>query len=107
MPHGSSHPLGLQVHDVAGFMQDDSGTHLAAPSNTRICAARVLLQPRMVLTIEAGDFVVAVSAVARAFGKHFNWQKIEALKPQAYSRRGNVVIHENGVENMTRDLKLA
>ncbi len=32
MPHGIGHPLGLQVHDVAGFMQDDTGTHLAAPS---------------------------------------------------------------------------
>ncbi|MFP1484640.1 M24 family metallopeptidase [Escherichia coli] len=32
MPHGIGHPLGLQVHDVAGFMQDDSGTHLAAPA---------------------------------------------------------------------------
>ncbi|MCE1782366.1 M24 family metallopeptidase, partial [Enterobacter hormaechei] len=30
-PHGLGHPLGLQVHDVAGFMQDDRGTHLAAP----------------------------------------------------------------------------
>lgn len=27
MPHGIGHPLGLQVHDVAGFMQDDTGTH--------------------------------------------------------------------------------
>ncbi|WP_141718575.1 M24 family metallopeptidase, partial [Enterobacter sp. IF2SW-P2] len=32
MPPGIGHPLGLQVHDVAGFMQDDTGTHLAAPS---------------------------------------------------------------------------
>ena len=43
MPHGLGHPLGL-VHDVAGFMQDDSGTHLAAPSQypylrcTRCCS---------------------------------------------------------------------
>ncbi|NUV09536.1 Xaa-Pro dipeptidase [Escherichia coli] len=41
MPHGIGHPLGLQVHDVAGFMQDDSGTHLAAPANIRTCAAPV------------------------------------------------------------------
>ncbi|MEA7571396.1 Xaa-Pro dipeptidase, partial [Salmonella enterica subsp. enterica serovar Virginia] len=42
------------------------------------------------------------------FSKHFNWQKIEALKPFGGIRiEDNVVIHENGVENMTRDLKLA
>lgn len=30
MPHGIGHPPGLRVHDVAGFMQDDSGTHRRA-----------------------------------------------------------------------------
>ena len=35
-------------------------------------------------------------------------QKIEALKPFGGIRiEDNVVIHENNVENMTRDLKLA
>ncbi len=38
MPHGIGHPLGLQVHDVAGFMQDDSGTHLAAPAKYSVPA---------------------------------------------------------------------
>ena len=42
------------------------------------------------------------------YSKHFNWQKIEALKPFGGIRiEDNVVIHENNVENMTRDLKLA
>ncbi len=78
--------------------------------NTRICAARVL-QPRMVLTIEPGIyFIESLLAPWREgpFSKHFNWQKIEALKPFGGIRiEDNVVIHENGVENMTRDLKLA
>ncbi|MGQ7185791.1 hypothetical protein ACUODJ_18950, partial [Escherichia sp. HC-CC] len=40
--------------------------------------------------------------------QRFNWQKIEALKPFGGIRiEDNVVIHENNVENMTRDLKLA
>ena len=34
--------------------------------------------------------------------------KIDALKPFGGIRiEDNVVIHENGIENMTRDLKLA
>ncbi|MBE1043585.1 M24 family metallopeptidase, partial [Escherichia coli] len=32
LPHGLGHPLGLQVPDAAGFMQDEQGTHLAAPA---------------------------------------------------------------------------
>ncbi|MCC5041093.1 M24 family metallopeptidase, partial [Salmonella enterica subsp. enterica serovar Typhi] len=50
MPHGIGHPLGLQVHDVAGFMQDDSGTHLAAPAKYPYLRCTRILQPGMVLT---------------------------------------------------------
>ncbi|HKS32409.1 MAG TPA: Xaa-Pro dipeptidase, partial [Enterobacteriaceae bacterium] len=111
MPHGIGHPLGLQVHDVAGFMQDDTGTHLAAPSKYPYLRCTRVVQPRMVLTIEPGIyFIESLLAPWRdgAFSKHFNWQKIDALKPFGGIRiEDNVVIHENSVENMTRDLKLA
>ena len=66
---------------------------------------------RQVLTIEPGIyFIESLLAPWREgqFSKHFNWQKIEALKPFGGIRiEDNVVIHENSVENMTRDLKLA
>ncbi len=111
MPHGIGHPLGLQVHDVAGFMQDDSGTHLAAPAKYPYLRCTRILQPGMVLTIEPGIyFIESLLAPWREgqFSKHFNWQKIEALKPFGGIRiEDNVVIHEHNVENMTRDLKLA
>lgn len=111
MPHGIGHPLGLQVHDVAGFMQDDSGTHLAAPSKYPYLRCTRVLQPGMVLTIEPGIyFIESLLAPWREgqFSKHFNWQKIDALKPFGGIRiEDNVVVHENHIENMTRDLKLA
>lgn len=111
MPHGLGHPLGLQVHDVAGFMQDDRGTHLAAPAKYPYLRCTRVLAPRMVLTIEPGlYFIESLLAPWRdgKFSKHFNWQKIEALKPYGGIRiEDNVVIHETSVENMTRDLKLA
>ena len=111
MPHGIGHPLGLQVHDVAGFMQDDSGTHLAAPAKYPYLRCTRILQPGMVLTIEPGIyFIESLLAPWRdgQFSKHFNWQKIEALKPFGGIRiEDNVVIHEHNEENMTRDLKPA
>lgn len=111
MPHGIGHPLGLQVHDVAGFMQDDTGTHTAAPSKYPYLRCTRVLAPRMVLTIEPGIyFIESLLAPWREgqFSKHFNWEKIEALKPYGGIRiEDNVVIHENSIENMTRDLKLA
>lgn len=111
LPHGLGHPLGLQVHDTAGFMQDDTGTHLAAPSKYPYLRCTRILQPRMVLTIEPGlYFIESLLAPWRTgeFSKHFNWERIEALKPYGGIRiEDNIVIHDNRVENMTRDLKLA
>ena len=90
MPHGIGHPLGLQVHDVAGFMQDDSGTHLAAPAKYPYLRCTRILQPGMVLTIEPGIyFIESLLAPWREgqFSKHFNWQKIEAETVRRHSYR--------------------
>ena len=111
LPHGLGHPLGLQVHDTAGFMQDDKGTHLSAPSKYPYLRCTRILQPRMVLTIEPGlYFIESLLAPWRngEFSKYFNWERIDALKPYGGIRiEDNIVIHDNRVENMTRDLKLA
>ncbi|MCP2231478.1 Xaa-Pro dipeptidase [Erwinia aphidicola] len=111
MPHGIGHPLGLQVHDVAGFMQDDRGTHLAAPQQYPYLRCTRMVEPGMVLTIEPGIyFIESLLAPWRAgkFSKHFDWAKIDALKPYGGIRiEDNVVIHAHSVENMTRDLNLA
>ncbi|WP_434525966.1 Xaa-Pro dipeptidase [Photorhabdus asymbiotica] len=109
-PHGIGHPLGLQVHDVAGFMQDDTGTHLASPAIYPYLRCTRILEPRMVLTIEPGlYFIESLLASWREseFSKHFDWNKIEMFKPFGGIRiEDNIVIHENKVENMTRDLQL-
>ncbi|MEQ4531386.1 MAG: Xaa-Pro dipeptidase [Mixta sp.] len=111
MPHGLGHPLGLQVHDVAGFMQDDRGTHLAAPQQYPFLRCTRVLEPRMVLTIEPGFYIIESLLASWREGKysqHFNWQAIDALQPYGGIRiEDNVVIYANRVENMTRDLHLA
>ncbi|MGB9095248.1 Xaa-Pro dipeptidase [Erwinia sp.] len=110
MPHGLGHPLGLQVHDVAGFMQDEEGTHLAAPAQYPYLRCTRILEPRMVVTIEPGlYFIDSLLAPWREgkFSQYFNWDRIDALKPYGGIRiEDNVIIREQGVENMTRDLKL-
>ncbi|MEJ4047424.1 Xaa-Pro dipeptidase [Erwinia sp. SLM-02] len=111
MPHGVGHPLGLQVHDVAGFMQDDRGTHQAAPAQYPYLRCTRILEPGMVLTIEPGIyFIDSLLEPWRSgkFSQHFDWGKIDALKPYGGIRiEDNVVIHANRVENMTRDLHLS
>ena len=41
-------------------------------------------------------------------GQQINWQTVDELRPFGGIRiEDNVVIHENSIENMTRDQKLA
>lgn len=111
LPHGLGHPLGLQVHDVAGFMQDDGGTHLAAPEKYPFLRCTRILEPGMVMTIEPGLYFIDSLLdpwKETTYKAHFNWQKINILKPYGGIRiEDNIVIHNKSVENMTRDLSLA
>ncbi len=111
LPHGLGHPLGLQVHDVAGFMQDDSGTHLAPPALYPYLRCTRIMQPGMVMTIEPGlYFIESLLAPWRngPFGDNFNWQRIGMFKTYGGIRiEDNIVIKDKQTENMTRDLKLA
>ncbi len=111
MPHGIGHQLGLQVHDVGGFMQDDKGTHLAAPAQYPYLRCTRVLAPGMVVTIEPGIYFIDSLLTPLRGGKfshHFDWAKIDALKPYGGIRiEDNIVIHANSTENMTRDLHLA
>ncbi|MEE3663381.1 Xaa-Pro dipeptidase [Brenneria sp. g21c3] len=111
LPHGLGHLLGLQVHDVAGFMQDDQGAQLAAPPQYPYLRCTRILEPGMVLTIEPGIyFIDSLLEPWRAgqFSRHFDWKRIDALKPFGGIRiEDNIVIHEQRIENMTRDQKLS
>ena len=110
LPHGLGHPLGLQVHDAAGFMQNDQGEHLAAPAMYPFLRCTRILEPRMVLTIEPGlYFIESLLAPWREgkFSQHFDWKRIEQFKPCGGIRiEDNIIIHDNRMENMTRDLNL-
>ncbi|NDL64522.1 Xaa-Pro dipeptidase [Acerihabitans arboris] len=111
LPHGLGHPLGLQVHDAGGFLQDDRGARLAAPGLYPYLRCTRVMQPRMVMTIEPGlYFIESLLAPWRAgaFGRHFNWRRIEMFKAYGGIRiEDNIVIGDKQIENMTRDLKLA
>ncbi|MDR0805333.1 MAG: Xaa-Pro dipeptidase [Enterobacteriaceae bacterium] len=111
LPHGLGHPLGLQVHDVAGFMQDDRGTHVAAPANYPALRCTRKLEAGMVMTIEPGLYFIDSLLEAwrgSRFNAHFNWLRIDKFRPYGGIRiEDNVVIHRDHVENMTRDLKLS
>lgn len=109
-PHGIGHHLGLQVHDVGGFMADERGTHVAAPEQHPFLRCTRLIEPRMVFTIEPGLYFIdslLADLKASEHGKYVNWHKVDGLRPWGGIRiEDNVIVHRDRNENMTRELDL-
>ncbi|MOA46834.1 Xaa-Pro dipeptidase [compost metagenome] len=109
-PHGLGHFLGLQVHDAGGFMQDERGTHLPAPEQFPYLRCTRVMEVGQVFTIEPGlYFIDSLLEPLRQSeqGKRVNWNKVEALRPFGGIRiEDNIVLHGDGVENLTRQAGL-
>ncbi|WNC68557.1 Xaa-Pro dipeptidase [Thalassotalea nanhaiensis] len=110
-PHGLGHHLGLQVHDMGGFMADESGTHVAAPKEYPFLRTTRGIESKQVFTIEPGlyfidEFLQNLSTSENA--KYINWDKVDRLRKYGGIRiEDNIIVHDDHVENMTRDFKLA
>jgi Xaa-Pro dipeptidase len=106
LPHGVGHYLGLQVHDVGGFMADRSGTTIPKPEGHPYLRLTRVLEPGMVFTIEPGlYFIDSLLAGLRSQeeAKYLNWDKIDSFRRYGGIRiEDNIVVTETGRENLTR-----
>lgn len=106
-PHGLGHFLGLQVHDMGGFMSDERGTHVAAPEDHPFLRCTRVIEARQVMTIEPGLYFnesLLADLKASDNAQYINWQKVEEFKKFGGIRiEDNIIVHQNYVENMTRD----
>ncbi len=105
-PHGVGHLLGLQVHDVGGFMLDAQGTSRAAPAEHRYLRLTRTLQPGFVVTVEPGlYFIDALLEEARRgpLNEHIIWPNVERLRDYGGIRIEDDVLCTAGeAENLTR-----
>ena len=105
-PHGIGHLLGLQVHDVGGFMRDASGAHIEPPAAHPFLRLTRKLEPGFVVTVEPGVyFIDSLLSAARgnAHATHINWKRIEQLRPYGGIRvEDDVVVTPTGHDNLTR-----
>lgn len=98
-PHGLGHLLGIQVHDVGGKPR---------PSPERAPALRLthVLEPGMVLTIEPGLYFIPSllePILDGELGEHINRELFDELKGCGGIRiEDNVLVTENGAQNLTR-----
>ncbi len=108
-PHGIGHLLGLQVHDVGGFMASEEGGVAAKPEGHRYLRLTRPLQAGMVVTIEPGLYFIPMlldELRATPHAAQVDWAAVERL-----SRYGGIRIEDDvacrargeAPENLTRD----
>jgi len=109
-PHGLGHHLGLQVHDVGGFMADEYGKHQSGPEDHEYLRCTRKIEVNQVFTIEPGLYFITslLNDLADSDNsKYVNWDKVEEFKPFGGIRiEDNIIVHHEHIENMTRDLGL-
>jgi Xaa-Pro dipeptidase len=106
-PHGLGHPLGLQVHDVAGFQKDDTGGTIPRPAAHPYLRFTRTLQPRMVVTIEPGIYFIDLLLAKlkeQPQSREVNWDKVDRFRHYGGIRiEDDVVCTSVEPENLTRD----
>src|SRR5580700_2885200 len=106
LPHGIGHLLGLEVHDVGGFMRQADGADTAAPADHPYLRLTRQLEAGFVVTMEPGIYFIAQllnAARADGRGRHLNWSRIESLSPCGGIRiEDDLAVTAGGCENLTR-----
>jgi Xaa-Pro dipeptidase len=106
-PHGLGHPIGLQVHDVAGFQASEHGGSIPRPDGHPYLRMTRVLEPGMVVTIEPGLYFIDMlleELRSKPAASDIDWAKVDALRPYGGIRiEDDVVCTDSAPENLTRD----
>lgn len=109
-PHGLGHHLGLQVHDVGGFMADERGTHINTPMQHPFLRTSRTIEAGQVFTIEPGLYFIdslLQDIKDSKLTEQINWQKVDEMRPFGGIRiEDNIIVHQSHNENMTREAGL-
>jgi Xaa-Pro dipeptidase len=109
-PHGIGHHLGLQTHDVGGFMGDERGTHVDTPEQHPFLRASRVIEASQVFTIEPGLYFIdslLADLKASQHGHMINWSNVDEMRKFGGIRiEDNIIVHQGKNENMTRDCDL-
>lgn len=106
-PHGVGHLLGLQVHDIGGFMADVDGGVLARPDDHPFLRLTRTLKENFVVTIEPGIYFIDSLLAQLKAGAHassVHWDKVDRLRKFGGIRiEDDVRVTTDKPENLTRD----
>jgi Xaa-Pro dipeptidase len=107
LPHGVGHFLGLQVHDVGGFMADRSGKTIEKPEGHPYLRLTRTVEARQVFTIEPGLYFIEpllAELQKSENAQYVNWPKVDAFRKFGGIRiEDDLAVTETGHENLTRN----
>lgn len=105
-PHGLGHPIGLQVHDVAGFAENDRGGKIPRPPGHPYLRMTRVLEPGMVVTIEPGLYFIDMlldEVKKNGHADSVDWDRVDAFRPYGGIRiEDEVMCTQGDAENLTR-----
>jgi Xaa-Pro dipeptidase len=107
LPHGIGHLLGLEVHDVGGFMRSPDGGDIPRPEGHLYLRLTRVLQEGFVVTMEPGLYFIPQlldGARADQRSRHINWSRVDSLRKFGGIRiEDDLAVTAKGCENLTRD----
>jgi Xaa-Pro dipeptidase len=105
-PHGLGHPIGLQVHDVAGFAESDRGGKIPRPPGHPYLRMTRVLEPGMVVTIEPGLYFIDMlldEVKKNGYADSVDWARVESFRPYGGIRiEDEVMCTQGDADNLTR-----
>jgi len=108
LPHGIGHLLGIEVHDVGGFMKGRGDGDIPRPEGHPHLRLTRVLEAGFVVTMEPGIyFIPQLLEAARADAAQaarINWPRVAGLMKFGGIRiEDDLAITASGSENLTRD----
>jgi Xaa-Pro dipeptidase len=107
LPHGVGHFIGLQVHDVAGFLTSCRGDVRTAPEGHPFLRLMRVVEENQVFTIEPGFYFIPsllADLQKSADGRHVRWEKVDRFRKYGGIRvEDDLAVTASGAENLTRN----
>lgn len=107
LPHGVGHLLGLEVHDVGGFISSPEGGDIPRPEGHPHLRLTRVLEPGFVVTMEPGIYfneTLLAQARSQPLARLLDWSCVEHYRVFGGIRvEDDLAVTATGYENLTRN----
>ena len=102
-PCGVGHYIGLQVHDVGGYLANEGKTLLERDERYPFLRLNRPMEDGVVFTVEPGIYFIDMLLAEHKNNPDFNWQNIELYKQFGGFRMEDcIALHQGKVENLSQ-----